>query len=282
MPGTRESSNVAPMPNVIGLITGHFDQRAGYEAYRPHGTQDWLLILTMAGLGRFELTAGDGKPAGEIIASRGDLVLLRPGTLHRYGVEDSRQHWELLWTHFNPRADWLAWLDWPEESHGVMRLRLGASSGAKKVRSQFLKTHRLATSVRPRRVELAMNALEELLLWCDELNPRSREFSIDPRLRSAMDRIAMNLHREISLDEMAAEASLSTSRFAHLFHEQTGTTPQKFLETLRLERAATLLRMTQLSVKEIAVKVGYSNPFYFTLRFKRQSGVSPRAYRSRA
>jgi AraC family transcriptional regulator of arabinose operon len=74
---------------------------------------------------------------------------------------------------------------------------------------------------------------------------------------------------------------MSVSRVAHLFREQVGVTPQQFLERQRMERASQLLEMTALSVKEIAHQVGFENPFYFTLRFKRQTGQSPTAFRSR-
>src|SRR5476649_2265561 len=80
------------------IVTGHFHEKAGYAARREHGTDDWLLIYTASGRGRF------GYRTGEFIAHPGDLVLLRPGAFHDYGVEPALQRWELLWTHFLPRA----------------------------------------------------------------------------------------------------------------------------------------------------------------------------------
>jgi AraC family transcriptional regulator of arabinose operon len=124
-----------------------------------------------------------------------------------------------------------------------------------------------------------MNALEELLLWCDTQNPRSAESKLDPRVLDAMNFMCRSLDRKLTLDDVADAGGLSASRLSHLFKLQVGATPQQFLEQQRLNRAMQLLEMTPLSIKEIARQVGFDNPFYFTLRFKRHTGKSPREYR---
>ncbi len=282
MPVTRPRPRVLPETphrTAVRLVTGHFDQYAGYHVYRARGTTDWLLTLTLNGLGRFGFTPDGKEMDDEILSSPGDLVLLRTGTLHDYGVEASLSHWEFLWTHFNPRADWLAWLDWPAVAPGLMRLRLGTGDDFRRLAARFHDVHRHATGARARRDALAMNALEELLLWCDDLNPRTGLPRLDERIQRALDFIAAHLQTPVTLSRLADLVALSESRFAHLFRDQTGTTPQQFLETRRLDRAATLLLETQLSVKEIARQVGYVNPFYFTQRFTRKEGKSPTRFR---
>jgi AraC family transcriptional regulator of arabinose operon len=52
-----------------------------------------------------------------------------------------------------------------------------------------------------------------------------------------------------------------------------------YVEARRIERATQLLRVTSLSVKQIAEQVGFESPFYFSLRFKKATGISPSAYR---
>jgi AraC family transcriptional regulator of arabinose operon len=56
-------------------------------------------------------------------------------------------------------------------------------------------------------------------------------------------------------------------------------TPGQFLELQRLNRAKQLLELTPRTIQAIASEVGFDNPFYFTQRFKRQTGLSPRDYR---
>ena len=276
-----------PYPRVIQLVTGHFHQGSGYFAWRSRGTSDWLLIYTVAGKGRFgfrrhrQRSYSGNQIDGEIVAQTGDIVLLKPGTLHDYGVEPALRHWELLWTHFHPRPEWLELMRWPEVSPGLMRLTPQNRESRRKIVSRFRDVHRLATGAMRRRDVFAMNALEELLLWCDAENPSSEQSQLDERIRETMEYMCRNLAEKINLTRLAEISRLSVSRLAHLFRDQAGTTPQQFLELQRLNRARQLLELTPMSVKEIAYEVGFENPFYFTLRFKRQTGQSPRAYRAR-
>ena len=83
-----------------------------------------------------------------------------------------------------------------------------------------------------------------------------------------------------SIAELSRVAGLSRSRFTVLFTEQLKMSPQAYLEAARLGRAADLLRASHWSIAEIAEEVGYANPFYFSTRFRRYFGTSPRRYRT--
>ena len=266
-------------PEVIHLVTGHFHETAGYETWRAHGTRDWLLIATLGGGGRF------GHAGGEFTTGPGDLTLFRPGTRHDYGVAPGAGRWELLWTHFHPRPDWAPFLAWPEASPGLMRLHLEDGEGRRKALDRFAEAHALATGALPsaprRREAFAMNALEACLLWCDTQNPLSELSQIDGRVRAAMEFLTRHLAEPITSDAVAAACGLSVSRLAHLFRAQVGLTPQQFLEARRMDRARRLLELTPRPVGVVAVEVGYENPFYFTQRFTRATGLSPRDYRKK-
>jgi AraC family transcriptional regulator, arabinose operon regulatory protein len=262
-------------PPVDQIVAGHFHEGPGYSAWRSKGTDDWLLIYTAGGRGRF------GFVGGEVVTAPGDIVLLRPGTLHDYGVEPTLQRWELIWSHFHPRPDWVEWLDWPEEAPGLMRLRSESGDTRKRIEALIESVYQFTVSAHRRRTQFAMNAMESLLLWCDTINPRSQQARIDPRIRAAMDHICRRLGEAMSLEDVAEVAGLSVSRMAHLFREQAGVSPQQFIEQQRMHRACQLLGFTQRSIKEISRDVGYDNPFYFTQRFKKHTGASPRAYRVR-
>lgn len=261
-----------PHTDVTSLVTGYFHQGSGYSAWRERGTRDWLLIYTVSGKGRF------GFGSGELIAEPGDWVLLRPGTLHDYGVESSLKKWELLWAHFRPRAHWLPLLNWPMVHRGLMRLRITDPAVAGRAVDRFLQSHQLAIGPQINRDLLAMNALEEVLLWCDQSNSNAQRV-VDDRVQSAMNYLIQNLHEKVTLNTAADFVGLSVSRFAHLFKNETGRTPQQFLEGQRLERAAQLLQRTTFSVKQIATAVGFDSPFYFSLRFKAGMKLSPKAFR---
>jgi AraC family transcriptional regulator of arabinose operon len=267
------------MRPVNELVTGHFVRGRGYENWRTHGTDDWLLIYTIAGLGRFGHSGG-----GDLIARPHDFVLISPGTRHDYGVEATREHWSLLWVHFHPRPQWLEWLRWPEVSPGLMRLRFEADGMSRRpVVARLHDVHKLASGPLVRRETFAMNALEEVLLWCDAVNPQAAKFMrLDARVRTAMEVLYQRLGERLPQRELAEACGLSVSRLGNLFQQQVGTTLRRYHETLQMNRAVQLLDTTLLSVKEIAAQVGFENPFYFTLRFKRYTSKSPREYRRSA
>ncbi len=256
--------------SVLELLTGHFHQGSGYRIIRREGVGDWLLIATASGRGRF------GHAEGELVAVPGDWVLIRPGTPHDYGVEASLKQWELVWAHFQPRAHWLAWLNWPVAGPGIVKLSLGGDAAL----DQFRAVHRLFTSDLRRSEAFAMNALEALLLECDRHNPLATTSSHDERIGRAMAYLERNLARKVTLADVAGSVGLSTSRLAHLFREQSGQTPQQYLEGLRMQRATELLRRTGFSIKQIADAVGFESQFYFSQRFKARTHQSPSSFRA--
>jgi AraC family transcriptional regulator of arabinose operon len=139
----------------------------------------------------------------------------------------------------------------------------------------------LCRSAHPRRLELGLNALEEALLWCDSANPHRASGDIDPRVRKAMEFLTAHLPEPFSEKALGHASGLSPTHLRHLFRAQTGDSPRNFLEKQRLVRARELLAMSRLSVGEIAHELGFENPFYFTLRFKKSMGENPTAYRKR-
>jgi AraC-like DNA-binding protein len=83
----------------------------------------------------------------------------------------------------------------------------------------------------------------------------------------------------IGVSDMARAARLSRAHFSREFHRTFGETPQEYLVTRRLERAASLLRSTDWSVAEVCLSVGWHSQGSFTTTFTRTFGLSPTAYR---
>jgi len=261
----------APPPGM--LVTGHFHSGPRYRTFREHGSGDWLLVHTVAGHGRFT------HAQGEHVTRPGDLVLVRPRVQHDYATARGQRRWELLWAHFLPRPHWLPWLDWPELAPGLHLLALHGHEVEPRIARRFRDLVRLDAGPSRQREALALNALEEILLWADLANPRRETAGLDSRIRRSLDFICERFAEPLNVARIAAHCGLSPSRFAHLFRAQTGETPQRYLELQRLNRARELLEFTQEPVADVARAVGFDNPFYFTLRFKRHGGASPRAWR---
>jgi AraC-like DNA-binding protein len=84
---------------------------------------------------------------------------------------------------------------------------------------------------------------------------------------------------QLSLMAVSNHANVSLSYFSQIFKEETGKTFVEYLTEVRMDKAKELLRSTDRMLYDIAEQVGYENPAYFTVAFKKQVGLSPRDYR---
>ncbi len=83
----------------------------------------------------------------------------------------------------------------------------------------------------------------------------------------------------ISLEDAARQAGVSASYLSRVFKEKTGVGFSEYLTQVRIEESQRLLSMTGLSVKEIALQVGYPDEKYYAKLFKKATGIKPSDYR---
>src|SRR3954464_15266221 len=84
----------------------------------------------------------------------------------------------------------------------------------------------------------------------------------------------------LDVDDMARAAGLSRAHFSREFKHAFGVSPHAYLLTRPLERAASLLRVTDRSVTEVCMDVGLQSVGSFTTSFKRMFDKTPTAYRA--
>ena len=100
-----------------------------------------------------------------------------------------------------------------------------------------------------------------------------------PQLRRSIEFINDNLHKDLTLAEMAAIANMSKYHFAKSFRQLTGMPPHHYLVKRRIEKARRLLAVESMSLQEIAQSVGYTDKAHFAAQFRKIAGISPRGYR---
>jgi AraC-like DNA-binding protein len=83
-----------------------------------------------------------------------------------------------------------------------------------------------------------------------------------------------------SVEKALAELGHSYGYLSRIFKEDTGTTPLHYVNKLRMEHAADMLRDTELTFAEIGYRVGINNPSYFSRMFKKHTGKSPSEFRA--
>jgi AraC family transcriptional regulator len=99
------------------------------------------------------------------------------------------------------------------------------------------------------------------------------------KLRQLREWMAEHTAEEFNLERLAAQAGLSRFHFERLFKAATGVSPSRYHIDLRMNEARRLLRETKMSVVDVALEVGYTNPSHFAQLFRREIGLSPSDYR---
>ncbi|MCC3418194.1 MAG: helix-turn-helix transcriptional regulator [Microcoleus sp. PH2017_29_MFU_D_A] len=99
------------------------------------------------------------------------------------------------------------------------------------------------------------------------------------KLDTAIDYIHAHLDEDLSIDTLAKLVQISSYYFVRLFKQSMGLTPHAYIVRQRLERAKHLLKMTDLSIAEIAYRTGFCHQSRFSTVFRQYLHTSPRAYR---
>ena len=120
--------------------------------------------------------------------------------------------------------------------------------------------------------------LEQLLRDYAEAGEQSQAPEIRAEVRAVCDYLAANRSEQVSLDALSEIAGLSKYHLLRAFTKETGITPYSYLETIRIDRAKTLLRQG-VSTAEVALSAGFSDQSHFTNVFKRFNGLTPGQYR---
>lgn len=102
----------------------------------------------------------------------------------------------------------------------------------------------------------------------------------DRRLVKALVRMLEQPAEELTLASLAQVSGMSRSLFAERFAEELGCPPMELLKQIRLRRAASLLKDTNLPVQIVGTTVGYGSRSYFSRAFRAAYGTDPKTFRS--
>jgi AraC-like DNA-binding protein len=104
-------------------------------------------------------------------------------------------------------------------------------------------------------------------------------FKCPPEILQVKSYLDEHLEEKVALADLCRLVLMSEAHIIRSFKKALGQTPYEYLLGRRLERAQYLLSNTFLTVKEIAARLQFADPFYFSNFFKRRTGLSPTAFR---
>lgn len=118
----------------------------------------------------------------------------------------------------------------------------------------------------------------EDILVANELSDRGQNIH-NSHVSKAIKFIRQNYYRPVTMKSLVEHVCLSGEYIGRLFKKDVGVSMSAYINSLRVDKAKELLRLTDLTVSEISSKVGFHNLNYFFVLFQKHFSVSPRKYR---
>lgn len=261
----------------------------GYDVYPPRlpGHPNGYLFTPENGrvLDSFQLiyiSHGRGvyssAPEKRITILAGDLFLLRPGVWHSY-MPDRKTGWVEYWIELRGRnIDNRFFEGFFEPDKAVYHLG---------VREEIIALYENALEVAHHEhtaYQQLLAGIANMILGMMIYHDSNLHHSDDVMLKR-IDR-AKALMREsmgtnVGPEQIARQVGMSYSWFRRSFHQYTSLSPVEYMQGLTLHKARALLLSTDLSIKEIAYDLSYSDASYFSARFRKFTGLSPSQYREK-
>ena len=249
------------MPAFIPIIAGITLPDPDYVIYR-NNADIYVFEYVLEGRGYI---CQDGK---EIEVHGKDAYILRPGENHYY-YADTEMPWTKIW--LNARGSLIRHL---LSDYGLNQTTLFSGFGQSQYLYAILDT--IEKDPLGCYARLTIQLHEYIQALSSFMGSRTEEHTPAYVMKNYIEQ---NLVHSISIDDIAANAHLSASRAIHVFKEAFGISPYQYYLTQRLELAQSMLLYTELSVQEIADRLGFLDYHHFSNSFKKVYGVSPVNFR---
>ncbi len=166
-----------------------------------------------------------------------------------------------------------------EELFPPLFVIVSAYNEYKDVRRLFRTTNGFDYLVKPMSDEILLELLTRMAAKLDCGAPQPENNTGSRKLDEILQYIDEYFTMNHTLESIGERYSLAPNYVCNLFNKYLGTSFTAYLIALRMEKAEHLLKTTNARVKEIAVKCGYDNQFYFSRLFQKKHRMSPIEYR---
>jgi AraC-like DNA-binding protein len=261
-------------PRIRDLYITHmgiFPEALGHLRIRPRGSSQYILIYCVKGKGWIE-TRGIRHHL-----SANQLFVIPPNVPCSYGA-DLHRPWTNYWIHFSGEQ---AHLHSPPTDR-VVNL---PPSEENRIEERLLLFEEILQNVehyyQPEKLIYANLCLKYFMASIRYLDiHRSRRQETGNRLLNHLiNYMKTHLHEKLRVEDLADYCSCSSSNIYKLFRKHLGKSPMDYHAHLKMERARRYLAHTDLKVKDIGLRLGYEDPYYFSRSFSKYTGISPAGFR---
>lgn len=227
--------------------------------------QEYQIIYVTKGRGVFEM---NGRTH---VVVPGSILTVFPGIRHLYKPE-YEVGWTEYWVGFKgPYVDTLC-------REGVLSperppVEVGLRNSLLAIYHQIFE---LVRDQRPlyqaRASSLVLTLIAETLAYARKNVQYEHSEKIVERARFFMEE---NVHGEVNIAAIAGTLGVTTSHLNAVFKSYTSMTPYQYYISIKIRRAKEMLEGGDLSIKEVAFRLGFDDPYYFSRLFRRKAGLPP-------
>lgn len=271
--------SVFPNENFVdlGLYQFGWEKCEPSKSFGPAARNHYIFHYVISGTGTLMADDRNGQTQTYTVKS-GQGFMLFPHQINTY-IADRKLPWEYTWIEFDGlRAKEAIEIAGLSMNNPVYR------ANSKDMREEMRKE---MLYIAEHSQESSLHLIGHLYLALDYLTRSVASMSLtqggsirDFYIKEALTYIEENFQNDISIEEIAAKCGLNRSYFGKIFKDALNKTPQEFLMSYRMTKAAELLKLTDLSVADIGNAVGYPNQLHFSRAFKTIYGVSPRNWKN--
>lgn len=251
---------------------GFYPKAKGHLSKRRHGFSDNIIFYCVDGYGFYELNGERHSVAPN------EFFILPQNIEHVYGSSENNP-WSIYWVHFGGSS-------LPEFNSQMVVQSHFAPTHIKdngEIAGQFNKMYRSLELGYSNDNLLFANLCLSHFLSMFIYNARHFPVPENKNLDS-VDRAILYMQEHITevitLKDLSSYSNYSVSRFSNLFKQKTGYAPMDYFMQMKIQQACQLLDFSDRSIKDIAITMGFDDPYYFSKRFKQVIGMPPLRYRA--
>lgn len=253
---------------------GYYPNAKGHFRIRNKGAEQNILIYCIEGKGWFSINGEKHE------VKKDNFFIIENNLPHSYGSSEE-DPWSIYWIHFTGekshlfRAIYNKVLSINEAPEARLDDRLQMFEEIFQNLEMGYSTENLEY------VSLCLwhfIASFRFLSQYREINKAKKQDII----QMAIQYMHENIHKKLTLNDIASHVGYSPSHFGQIFRQKTGQTPLNYLNLLKIQRACQMLDFTDMKIKEITEELGFYDQYHFSKTFVKQIGETPSQYKKRS
>lgn len=248
------------------------------HSFGPARRNHYLFHYIISGKGRLDSNdSTDETRHYKLEANQGFLIC--PGQVNTYHA-DEHLPWEYAWVEFDG-VKALEYMEMAGLSYDQPIYRMKKKEAADMIKGELM-------HIVDNPFSSPINQIGHLYLFLDALirNSATRRMLPagnlkDSYIKEAISFIERNYSYSITVEDIAAYCNLNRNYLGKIFKENTNQTLQHFLMYYRMNRAAELLKLSNMTVNDVGKACGYPNQLHFSRAFKNIFGISPNHWREK-